>query len=174
MYILILQWNIRLIESDICVCVNHWEKNPLYLNKQEWCANYWEKKGAPRNKLVIGVPTYGRGFTLDNPDQNGLYAPAGRPSQPGDFTREAGFLAYYEVNSASHYYHILTAIIATNLLKLSDVTVITVIPFCFARYALRSSRTVGCEFGTQSTRYHTPTLMTSGSVMKTSTASRGR
>lgn len=34
------------------------------------------EQGAPANKLVLGMGTYGRGFTLDNSAVNGLYAPA--------------------------------------------------------------------------------------------------
>lgn len=45
----------------------------------------------------MGMPTYGQGFTLANPAVNGLNAPASGPSQAGEFTRAAGFLAYYEV-----------------------------------------------------------------------------
>ena len=53
--------------------------------------------GVPKEKLVIGMPTYGRGFTLQNPTVNGIGAPASGASVAGLYTREAGFLAYYEV-----------------------------------------------------------------------------
>jgi GH18 family chitinase len=32
--------------------------------------------GAPRDKLVMGLPIYGRGFQLNNTADNGLYCPA--------------------------------------------------------------------------------------------------
>lgn len=46
----------------------------------------------------MGMPMYGQGFTLANPSENGLNAPAAGPSQAGEFTRANGFLSYYEVN----------------------------------------------------------------------------
>ena len=40
---------------------------------------------------------YGRGFTLVDSNQNGYKAPISGPSTAGPFTREAGFLSYYEI-----------------------------------------------------------------------------
>ncbi|KAK7113239.1 chitotriosidase-1-like [Littorina saxatilis] len=67
-----------------------------YLNV-DFAAKYWVQKGASPDKLVIGVSSYGRSFTLTNPSQNGLGVPAGQAGQAGTYTRENGFLAYYEV-----------------------------------------------------------------------------
>ena len=69
---------------------------------QNWASNYWVEKGCPRNKLVIGMGLYGRSFTLTNPNSNGLMAPAKSAGQAGKFTREGGFLSYYEV---SHFFN---------------------------------------------------------------------
>jgi len=63
----------------------------------DWAANYWSAGGAPRNKLVIGTGTYGRAFTLANAGNRGIGAPATGAGAAGEFTREAGFLAYYEI-----------------------------------------------------------------------------
>lgn len=46
----------------------------------------------------MGIPTYGRSFTLDTID-TGVGAPASKAGLPGPFTSEAGLLAYYEVRS---------------------------------------------------------------------------
>jgi chitinase len=66
---------------------------------QRWSAEYWASLGAPKSKLVIGLPTYGRCFTLSNPSGGiGLGSAASGPCTAGTYTREAGFLAYYEVH----------------------------------------------------------------------------
>ncbi|EDW76228.2 uncharacterized protein Dwil_GK14769 [Drosophila willistoni] len=59
--------------------------------------NYWIEKGAPSRKIVMGMPLYGQSFTLENANNNGLNAKAPGPGQAGEFTRAAGFLAYYEI-----------------------------------------------------------------------------
>ncbi|KAK8783401.1 hypothetical protein V5799_010234, partial [Amblyomma americanum] len=61
-----------------------------------WTVDYYLNAGAPRNKLVVGVPTYGRSYTLEDPEDNELEAPAQGPGEPGNATREKGYLAYYE------------------------------------------------------------------------------
>ncbi len=43
------------------------------------------------------MPLYGRGFTLDDPNSNGLYATANQPIDAGPYTGEVGFWGYYEV-----------------------------------------------------------------------------
>ncbi|XP_067620317.1 probable chitinase 10 [Eurosta solidaginis] len=59
--------------------------------------NYWIEKGAPARKIVMGMPLYGQSFTLENANNNGLNAKAPGPGKAGEFTRAAGFLAYYEI-----------------------------------------------------------------------------
>ncbi|CAG2122088.1 unnamed protein product, partial [Medioppia subpectinata] len=59
--------------------------------------NYWISKGAPRNKIVLGMGTYGRSFTLQRSEDNGLGAPAPQKGQAGPYTREAGSLGYNEI-----------------------------------------------------------------------------
>lgn len=55
------------------------------------------EKGAPPRKLVMGMPLYGQSFTLSDAKNNGLNARAPGPGTAGEYTRAAGFLAYYEV-----------------------------------------------------------------------------
>lgn len=45
----------------------------------------------------MGMPLYGQSFQLENTKNNGLNAKAPGPGQAGEFTRAAGFLAYYEI-----------------------------------------------------------------------------
>ena len=66
---------------------------------QEWAANYWLIKGTPPAKLILGMPTYGRCFQLTDATNNGVGASARGPCTAGTFTREAGFLSYYEVTT---------------------------------------------------------------------------
>ncbi|NWU37539.1 CHIA chitinase, partial [Hylia prasina] len=63
----------------------------------EYAMNYWRDNGAPAEKLLAGFPTYGKTFSLQNPSNNGIRAPASGPGPMGDFTGEPGYLAYYEI-----------------------------------------------------------------------------
>lgn len=45
----------------------------------------------------MGMPLYGQSFQLENAKNNGLNAKAPGPGQAGEFTKAAGFLAYYEI-----------------------------------------------------------------------------
>jgi chitinase len=60
-------------------------------------AKQWIKLGAPKEKLLIGMPTYGRSFTLNDPDKFDIGSPAKSGGDPGKYTGESGFLAYYEI-----------------------------------------------------------------------------
>lgn len=58
--------------------------------------HYWMEKGAPRHKLIMGMPLYGQAFTLNDPSNTGLNSPGDKGNE-GQFTKQAGFLAYYEI-----------------------------------------------------------------------------
>ncbi len=89
-----------------------WEKQtghnaPLYApsSDSEWrkqlsvsfAAQMWTKLGTPKEKLVIGMPTYGRSFTLTDRSKYTVNSAAKDGGKAGEYTREAGFLAYYEI-----------------------------------------------------------------------------
>ncbi|XP_036623888.1 chitinase-3-like protein 2 [Trichosurus vulpecula] len=73
------------------------QRSSAYYNV-EYAVNYWKTQGMPGEKIIMGIPMYGRSFTLSTPASNsGVGAPANAAGTPGQFTAEAGFLAYYEV-----------------------------------------------------------------------------
>ena len=53
--------------------------------------------GAAPEKLIMGMPLYGQSFTLSSASSNGLNAPSSGAGQAGQFTRQGGFLAYFEI-----------------------------------------------------------------------------
>ncbi|KAI0214239.1 Chitotriosidase-1 [Lamellibrachia satsuma] len=71
----------------------------------EWAANYWVLKGCPKSKLIIGMPTYGRGFTLADPSNHGMGATAQGGGTVGPYTGETGYLAYYEFLGGTRVFH---------------------------------------------------------------------
>lgn len=60
--------------------------------------DHWIKKGADPSKMNLGVATYGRCFTLTDPNETALYAPA-TAGKPGPYTNQSGFLGYNEVSN---------------------------------------------------------------------------
>ena len=52
--------------------------------------SYWASQGAPRHKLLLGTPFYGRTFTLANPNQDKPGARSSGPGKGGEFTEEPG------------------------------------------------------------------------------------
>lgn len=111
---------------------------------QDWAANYWLYGGTPNEKLIIGMATYGRGFTLADANNNGYGAAATGPSPPGQFTREGGFYSYYEASSND-----LSSLIILERLKYLSKTIDS-----FATISLRS---VPFGYGTKKLWSRTPT-----------------
>ena len=82
---------------------------PLYFNVSCYCmmfqdttVKFYIKQGASRDKLVLGIPTYGRSYTLVNPDAHEIGSPTDGPGEKGPGTKEDGYLAYYEVCKIHH------------------------------------------------------------------------
>ena len=65
---------------------------------QDSAVNFWLEKGFPAERIILGVPIYGRSFTLEDPALNGWGAPAKGEGVKGELTRLAGTLGYHEVN----------------------------------------------------------------------------
>jgi len=88
----------------------HWDKKtghvapyslhpeaPVDYFNMDYTIRYWLDNGATRDKLVLGMPLYGQSFTVNDPSTGmGLNAPASKGTA-GQFTKAAGFLAYYEI-----------------------------------------------------------------------------
>lgn len=90
------QWDKK--TGHVAPMFEHPEDDFYYFNAN-YSINYWIEGGVPRRKIVMGMPMYGQGFTLADEKNHGLNAPAPRPAEAGEFTRAAGFLAYYEICS---------------------------------------------------------------------------
>lgn len=61
--------------------------------------NYWIQQGMPKEKIVMGLATYGRTFKLADSSKTEVGAPSIAAGDAGKYTREPGFLSYYEVGS---------------------------------------------------------------------------
>lgn len=68
----------------------------VFLNV-EYTLEYLMEKGALPEKTVLGVPLYGRAFSLMNPHDHKMGARAKTTSFQGPYTREDGFLGYNEI-----------------------------------------------------------------------------
>ena len=68
--------------------------------------------GAPKSKLIIGVPFYGRSYTLGDKNSHALKAsikrwdpPNNGGGDPGKYTNASGMLAYYEICADKSWTH---------------------------------------------------------------------
>ncbi|MGY8564755.1 glycoside hydrolase family 18 protein [Paracidovorax citrulli] len=56
-------------------------------NSVEGAVQYYRQHGVPNDKLVPGVPFYGRGFKVTTESADGLYQPYSAPFEAGDWRR---------------------------------------------------------------------------------------
>ena len=65
---------------------------------QDWAVKYWVRLGLPRSKLMLGIPAFGRTWTLQHSLEHSVGSPALSAGNPGIYTRESGLLSFYEVH----------------------------------------------------------------------------
>ncbi len=65
----------------------------------------------PKEKISMGLAAYGRTYTLVNSSNTGIGAPSSGPGEPGKYTRQAGFLSYYEVRRTRWFEFVLIFIL---------------------------------------------------------------
>ncbi|XP_037074482.1 chitinase-3-like protein 1 [Pollicipes pollicipes] len=63
----------------------------------DYTVRFYLKSGADRRKLVVGIPTYGRSYTLLDENFSGLQAAAEKAGTKGKSTKEDGYLSFYEI-----------------------------------------------------------------------------
>lgn len=66
---------------------------------KDWAASYYVSHGVPPEMINIGMALYGRSFTLKDPNMNDVGDPVRGAGQRGRYTREKGFISYYEVKT---------------------------------------------------------------------------
>ncbi|XP_024936097.1 chitotriosidase-1-like [Cephus cinctus] len=69
----------------------------LLQNNIEASIKFWLKSGAPASKLVLGLPLYGRTFTLAVTSKTTPGSPSAGPGLAGPYTGGAGSLGYNEL-----------------------------------------------------------------------------
>jgi len=55
------------------------------------------KNGTPKHKIVVGLGLYGRSFKLQSAAVNDIGSAVAGAGKAGKYTKEPGFLSYYEV-----------------------------------------------------------------------------
>lgn len=72
------------------------DKYPQY--NTNYTMDYLVQMGAPRSKLLLGVPFYGQTYTLPSSAGSKEYGAITQgPGEPGEFTKQPGMMAYYEI-----------------------------------------------------------------------------
>nr|XP_053640429.1 chitotriosidase-1-like [Cherax quadricarinatus] len=69
----------------------------MYRYFQAYTVDYYLSLGLPPEKMVLGIPAYGRCWTLDDINDHGMLAPAHNPGNPGPYIRLSGTLGTNEI-----------------------------------------------------------------------------
>jgi chitinase len=64
---------------------------------QNWTVNYWLKKGAPRNKLILGTALHGVSFTLASPNNHAIGSSSIKEGIASNLTEDGDQIAMFEV-----------------------------------------------------------------------------
>ena len=73
------------------------DESPGYRTNIDYTINAWLEAGAKKSQLLLGLPTYGHGFVLKDPNDHGIFAPSTNCIQAGPYTQEAGYWGYNEI-----------------------------------------------------------------------------
>jgi len=76
------------------------EDSPGYMFSVFDTLKIWLDAGAPPEKTLMGFAQYGRGMTLEFPEENGLYCPAKDGIPAGPYTQQDGIWGYLEILQA--------------------------------------------------------------------------
>jgi chitinase len=89
--------------------------SPLYKGpndvgvQEEWnvnaSVNYWLSQGCPPEKLIVGIPTYGRTQQLSKSDVNHVGAPVSGKGRPGHLTKKPGLMSFSEICLTTYIYN---------------------------------------------------------------------
>lgn len=60
----IFKWYYAVVGHNSALHARAHEIGLLRTFNTEWAANYWHSIGIPKNKIMVGIPTYGKRFTL--------------------------------------------------------------------------------------------------------------
>jgi chitinase len=86
------------------------------IQTQEEAVNFYISRGFPKDKLLLGLNTYGRSYLLfknikDISFKSILGKDVNRQGSLGDFTKTTGVLAFYEVINPIVYFLLITFVI---------------------------------------------------------------
>lgn len=94
--------------------------------------SYWTKRGCPKNKLLVGLPTYSRGLLIDKSKSREPLGLKGKVYiEPSEYTDETGILSYYEVckmttksGSSKYWDNKVSAVFYLNSFKMSSILIV--------------------------------------------------